>query len=67
MDKAFTIPELEKIYKTSFLLSDLYPFGVEEILLQMFSGRHVPELLKIREEQIDYVNRQIHLPAHTQS
>jgi integrase len=65
MDKAFTIPELEKIYKTSFLLSDLYPFGVEEILLQMFSGRHVPELLKIREEQIDYVNRQIHLPAHT--
>ena len=65
MDKAFTIPELEKIYKTSFLLSDLYPFQAEAVLLQMFSGRHVPELLKIREEQIDYVNRQIHLPAHT--
>ena len=64
-DRAFTIPELEKIYKSCLLLSDLYPFASDLILLQMFTGRHQPELKKIREEFVDYAQRKILLPAHT--
>ena len=64
-DKAFTIPELEKIYKTALLLSKLYPFQSELILLQMFTGRRQPELMKIREEFVDYAQRKILIPAHT--
>ena len=64
-DKAFTLPELEKIHKACFSLFDKYPFQAELILLQMFTGRRQPELTKIKEGQLDYINRQIHLPAHT--
>ena len=64
-DRAFTLPELEKIYKASRELSEQYPFQIQLIQLEMFCGRRKPELMKIQESQIDYVNRQIHLPAHT--
>ena len=64
-DKAFTLPELEKIYKASRELEEKYPFQVQLIQMEMFCGRRKPELMKIRESQIDYINRQIHLPAHT--
>jgi len=64
-DRAFTLPDLEKIYKASRELEEQYPFQVQLIQMEMFCGRRKPELMKIREEQIDYVNRQIHLPAHT--
>ena len=64
-DSAFTLPELEKIYKASRELEDRYPFQVQLIQMEMFCGRRKPELMKIQEDCIDYVNRQIHLPAHT--
>ena len=64
-EEAFRRHELAEIYNASFSLFDKYPFQAELILLQMFTGRRQPELMKIQESQIDYVNRQIHLPAHT--
>ena len=64
-EEIFKTHELAKIYNASFSLFDKYPFQAELILLQMFTGRRQPELTKIRENQIDHVNRQIHLPAHT--
>jgi|ETNmetMinimDraft_33_1059910.scaffolds.fasta_scaffold05629_1 integrase len=64
-DRTFRRPELIKIYNASFEVFDIYPFQAELHLLQMFCGRRQPELRKIREEQIDYINRLIHIPAHT--
>jgi len=64
-DRAFTLSDLEKIYKASRELEEQYPFQVQLIQMQMFCGRRKPELMKVTESQIDYVNRQIHLPAHT--
>jgi len=64
-DSSFELPDLEKIYKASRELEEQYPFQVQLIQLEMFTGRRKPELMKIQEQYIDYANRQIHLPAHT--
>ena len=64
-DSSFELSDLEKIYKASRELEEQYPFQVQLIQLEMFTGRRKPELMKIQEQYIDYANRQIHLPAHT--
>ena len=64
-DSSFELSDLKKIYRASAELAEKYPFQVQLIQLQIFCGRRKPELMKITENNIDYVNRQIHLPAHT--
>ena len=64
-DSTFKLPVLEKIFRATKELEGEYPFQVQLIQMEMFCGRRKPELMKIREECIDYANRQIHLPAHT--